>query len=69
MSGIMKTVLKGSNPRTLFSTWISLNFKAASKPWNGQEIEAGGQWKQDKGVKEGKKDWLSFQFLYRPLWR
>ena len=39
---------------------ISLNLKAFFKPSKRVKIEKGGQWKEDKRVEEGKKDWLSF---------
>ena len=36
---------------------------------NEQNIQKGRQWKEEKQVKEEIKDWPSFHFLYRHLWR
>ena len=54
VSRFMKTVLNISSPITLISPWFSPNFKAASIHVNGQKIEKGRQWKEDKRVKSNK---------------
>ena len=63
MSGIIKKV-RGNT----ISSWFHFSFRPPPSHVKGQKIEKGRQWKEDKRVQEEKKDWLSFQFLYRRLW-
>ena len=39
-------------------------FRPSLGPVNGQKIERGGQWKEDKRVEEEKKHWLGFYNFY-----
>ena len=40
--------------------WFQWTFRPSLGPVNGQEVEKGRQWKEDKHVEEGKKYWLCF---------
>ena len=60
MSGFIKRVLKNLTAVTLISPWFHYTFRLPASHVNGQKIEKGGQWKEDKWVEEEKKDWLSF---------
>ena len=42
-------------------------YDTRSKPCKRAKIEKGRQWKEDKRVKEEKREWVSFSFLNRHL--
>ena len=51
----MNMVLRNLIPIALISPWFHKTFTPLSNQVNGQKIEKGGQWKEDKRVKKEKK--------------
>ena len=53
---IYENVVKELDPKP----WFQWTLRHSLGPVNGQKVEKGVQWKEDKRVEEGKKHWLCF---------